>query len=586
MMITMRYFPVLLAALFAAFTVHPVHATHTQKSITGTAADTADLATLVQALTTANLAPTFDCGYYYYSYYWCTQYTVFAPTNDAFDSLPSDLGTNYLTKKEYAEHLKQLLSYHVVSSCVYSNGIYSGTKYRTLQGESVTATVSEKGVFLNDDTQVVVPDVLATNGVIHVINSVLLPFFATNDLVDVLSSYYFFDSLVAAVTKAGLAATLKSGTFTVFAPVEAAFAASSDALTNLSIDQLKEVLLYHVVPGIISYDELRDGTILTVQGTTLRIKSSPSHHFSINDDASIMYSNILASDGIVHAIDHVLIPPSLQSSETITDIAKKTAALSTLVRTLQATGLDGALDDREGDFTVFAPTNRAFQMLGKDVVDGWLADLPKLTKILTYHVLSDRAYYRGDITDGFETTLNGANLLVHKKTDGWIQLNGKIWIETYDIQASNGVIHIIDGVMLPPQNIVDTAVANNFDSLVNAVKKFPDLVRALSEGGPYTVFAPTDAAFANVVNGLSEDQLKKVLQYHVVPKNIVSFTMKEGSETTLTDQDVRVDFLWRWGMNRWYWGAKVNDAYINTFDVLASNGIVHVIDQVLIPPNL
>eukprot|EP00588_Corethron_pennatum_P011341 CAMPEP_0194266134 /NCGR_PEP_ID=MMETSP0169-20130528/1142_1 /TAXON_ID=218684 /ORGANISM="Corethron pennatum, Strain L29A3" /LENGTH=586 /DNA_ID=CAMNT_0039006747 /DNA_START=23 /DNA_END=1783 /DNA_ORIENTATION=+ len=584
-MIMLRYFPLFLAALFATIT----DASH-YKSITGTAVDTDSLETLVQALTTANLAPSFDCQYSYYYYYWCTQYTVFAPTNDAFDSLPSALRKNYLKKDEYAEHLKQLLSYHVINGSLRSNGIYDGYRYRTLlQGESVTAAVSKKGVFLNGDAKVVVPDVLATNGVIHIINSVLLPPFATNDLVDALSSYNIFESLVAAVSKAGLADTLKSGKFTVFAPVEAAFAASSDALKKLNIKQLEQVLLYHVVPGIISYDSLRDGVITTVQGTTLHVTSSHSHRFSINDGASIMYSNILARDGIVHAIDHVLIPPSVQYSETITDIAKKTAALSTLVRALQATGLDEALDDRKGDFTVFAPTNRAFQMLGEGVVAKLLGDKSKLKDILKYHVLSDVRAYSSDITNSVLTTLNGANLLVHKQTGGRIQLNGKIWVETYDIKASNGVIHIIDGVLLPPENIVDTAVANNFDSLVNEVGKFSDLVSELSKGGPYTVFAPTDAAFqdvARVVKGLSEDQLKKVLQYHVVPGNIVSFTLKQGSVRTLSQKDVHINFLWRWGWNGWYWGAKVNDAYINTFNVLASNGVIHVIDQVLIPPNL
>ena len=288
--------------------------------------------------------------------------------------------------------------------------------------------------------------------------------------------------------------------------------------------------------------------------------------------------------------------------KTIVDIAVEDGRFTTLVAAVQATGLVDTLNS-EGPFTVFAPTDDAFAKLPDGTVEALLADIPALTDILLYHVVSGEVM-AADVVglDGqsAETALAGKSVAIKVNADKVI-LNDNVNVIITDIKASNGVIHVIDTVLLPPSDeamsddamaekmdIVDTAVADGrFTTLVAAVQA-AGLVDTLKSEGPFTVFAPTDEAFAALPDGTIEalladiPALTDILLYHVVSGKVMAADVVgldgQSAETALAGKSISIKVD----------GDKVilNDS-VNVIitDIETSNGVIHVIDAVLLPPS-
>jgi len=273
-------------------------------------------------------------------------------------------------------------------------------------------------------------------------------------------------------------------------------------------------------------------------------------------------------------------------ADTIPGLASKTASLSTLVTALKAADLVDTLSGK-GPFTVFAPTNDAFDAIPKATLTYLLANKTALTQVLTYHVVSGKVL-SSDLKNGEKVmTLEGNNVTV--KLDGGGVMINDAKVKTADVMASNGVVHIIDKVLLPPgfapPTIPDLAIATPDLSTLVAALKAADLVTTLSGEGPFTVFAPTNEAFkglpAGVLDALLKPaniaDLKKVLTYHVAAGEVESSALKNGQPIkTLEGQDVNVTIS---GSN-----VKINEAAVKTADVLAANGVIHIISGVLLPP--
>ena len=272
-------------------------------------------------------------------------------------------------------------------------------------------------------------------------------------------------------------------------------------------------------------------------------------------------------------------------TNTIVDIASGDAQFSTLVDALDRVDLVTTLQG-DGPFTVFAPTNQAFIDLGVDLAT--ISD-DDLTDILLYHVLGGQVMST-DLADGqtYASTLstaapdnNALSVLIEKGSG--VSLNGSANVSTADVMADNGVIHIIDGVITPLDVVGHAAANSNFTSLVSALGSAPgDLVAVLSGDCPFTVFAPVNSAFDDisaVVAGLSADQLATILTYHVVAgSNVRSTDLSAGAVTTVAGQDITVDLS-----N----GVQIEDATgekstVILADVQATNGVIHVLDRVLI----
>lgn len=268
----------------------------------------------------------------------------------------------------------------------------------------------------------------------------------------------------------------------------------------------------------------------------------------------------------------------------IVDTAVSAGSFKTLVAAVKAAGLVETLKGK-GPFTVFAPTDQAFAKLPAGTVETLLKpeNKAKLQSILTYHVVSGKVMAADVVGLSSATTVQGQQIDIAVK-DGKVTVDGANVVKT-DIETSNGVIHVIDSVILPTdKDIVDTAVgAGSFGTLVAAVKA-AGLVETLKGEGPFTVFAPTDEAFAKLPEGTvadllkpeNKDKLVSILTYHVVPgKVMASDVVKVSSAKTVNGKEVSVKVSDA--------GVMVDGARVVATDIESSNGVIHVIDSVILP---
>ncbi len=291
-----------------------------------------------------------------------------------------------------------------------------------------------------------------------------------------------------------------------------------------------------------------------------------------------------------HGEDDALLP------DTVVDAAANEDDLTTLVATLEATGLDQVLADSEAEFTVFAPTDDAFAFLGEETINALLADTDTLASILTYHVLGEEVLADQAIAAAGSTvtTVNGAPVAL--SLDGGDLLVNTATVIRTDIRAKNGVIHVIDAVLIPPTqaeqptaNIVETAVgAGSFTTLVAALQA-AGLDGALADPeAEFTVFAPTDEAFAALPEGtvaaLLGDipTLTAILTQHVVSgsvDSITAYSLNGQSAPTLSEEvslHIEIDSVTD--------ELIIGGATVVTTDIETTNGIIHVIDSVIVDP--
>ncbi|MFT5733479.1 MAG: putative surface protein with fasciclin (FAS1) repeats [Planctomycetota bacterium] len=275
---------------------------------------------------------------------------------------------------------------------------------------------------------------------------------------------------------------------------------------------------------------------------------------------------------------------NLIAAKTIVETAVENGSFTTLAGLLTSAELIDALSS-EGPFTVFAPTDDAFAKLPEETVA--MVTKPEnkalLQDILKFHVVSGSVDAKSAKTVTNATMLNDQRAGI--KIEGGALYVGGAKVTTADIKCSNGLIHVVDTVMMPEtKNIVEVADgAKTFGTLIAAAKA-AGLVEALTGAGPITVFAPTDDAFAalpagtveNLLKPENKDSLAGILTYHVVAGRVFADqAAKLDKATTLSGKDVTIAINGD--------GAKVGSANIVATDIQASNGVIHVIDAVLLP---
>ncbi len=418
-----------------------------------------------------------------------------------------------------------------------------------------------------------------------------------------------FNTLVTALQATGLDAVLadESSSYTVFAPTDDAFAAlGSDTIAALLADPetLESILLYHVVPGAVSSEvaiSLAGSPVEAANGDTLALSLSNGALF-IND-SEVTVADVAASNGVIHVIDAVLTPaePEDQSGAdpvtapqglaNIVDTAVAAGSFNTLAAALQATGLDTVLSDENTHYTVFAPTDAAFAALGEDTINALLADPDTLKDILLYHVVAGTSVDAATAVGLAGTKITAANggefALSLNEGDLYVNLSQ---VTATDVFASNGVIHVIDTVLTPlapvtaKGSVVDVAISDGrFNTLIAALQATSlDTVLA-DHSGIFTVFAPTDAAFAQLgdatITALLGDlpTLSNILLTHVISgatvDSVSAFAATGTSVETASGAEVALSI--RDG------ALFVNDAKVIITDIKAENGIIHVIDSVI-----
>ncbi|WP_206485275.1 fasciclin domain-containing protein [Thalassotalea sp. G2M2-11] len=425
-------------------------------------------------------------------------------------------------------------------------------------------------------------------------------------IVDAAAADGNFTTLVTALEATGLDSTLADtdARFTVFAPTDDAFALlGQDTIDALlaDTDTLSNILTYHVISG-----EVNAEAAIASAGQTVEMVNGDSIGLSLDGDnllvntATVTMTDIETDNGIIHVIDAVLLPPAEKGEPmmNIVDTAVSAGSFTTLVAALQATGLDSALADESKSFTVFAPTDAAFDIIGEQTLNLLLENPDVLTDILLQHVVEGEVPAVTAYTlNGLQaTTLSGAmiDIAINSMTDKLTF--GGANIVTKDIYTTNGVIHVIDMVVVgdvdvptPPMSIVDVAIDNgNFTTLVAALQAtgLDSVLADLSKD--FTVFAPTDAAFAllgdDTINALLDDPetLSNILLYHVISDakvmqdSAVTIAQSDNKMVTMTNEQMASLSL---SGSTLY----VNKSAVSAADVMADNGIIHVVDQVILP---
>ena len=423
---------------------------------------------------------------------------------------------------------------------------------------------------------------------------------ASNTIADIASSDENFSTLLAVVQKADLVSVLAGdGPLTVFAPTNEAFTASGldqAALDALSAEQAAQIITYHAVAGSVLSSSLSAGVVNTVAELSLVVGTEGGVTLNggnaVAGGANVSTADVTADNGVVHVIDRVLLPP------TVADLARY-AGLTELGAAVAAAGLTDTLSG-DGPFTVFAPTNEAFP----DETDGL-----DVTQILTYHVLSG-AVTSGEVTSGNVDTLAtqsfgegdaavSVNLDLFIDTAAGVRLNNTANVVIADVRGTNGVVHVIDGVLLP-LNIAQVATVGGFTQLVAAVgasapipaglvgnENDVPVLDAISTLSALTVFAPTDDAFGTAFpGGLPSDNaaILGVLGGHVLAGSTPVLASGLPADTNAEVSALIGGLTFDAGANPPTVSlVGGNSAGIVLTDVGATNGVVHVIDAVLVP---
>ena len=391
-------------------------------------------------------------------------YTVFAPTNDAFDALLDAIGQESINDIP-EDVLKNVLQYHVFTAAAVPASAVTTGPITMANGEEANL-VSDAGVVTIQGAQVIFADVTGTNGIVHLINNVIVPPSILPIVGTIVAPAYFnkdFTTLIAAVLAADpsiLELLLSNGPnnngLTLFAPTNEAFTAAG--ITDLAAvaDIVDAVLAYHVVDGTVMEDMLPTSGIAAAEVPTLGgniYVTNAGGAVSINGTTTVVATNIPGSNGVVHVIDRTLVPPTQDIVDIVVEFAGGSEPEFTLLASaLTKAGLIATLQGA-GPFTVFAPTDAAFQTAGVDQAFIDAADAADLIPILTHHVVEPSVYvFSSDVADGAVPMLNGSSVTISGLTildGGGNTPPANLVPSLLDVHATNGVIHVIDKVLLP-----------------------------------------------------------------------------------------------------------------------------------------
>jgi uncharacterized surface protein with fasciclin (FAS1) repeats len=285
----------------------------------------------------------------------------------------------------------------------------------------------------------------------------------------------------------------------------------------------------------------------------------------------------------------IVTPPAFKS---IVDVVVADANFSLLKEAVLHAGLDAALSDQKATLTVFAPTNQAFINAGfKDAAAIKAADKTVIGNILKYHVLGSKVA-AADIktADNQELTMLSTVKAYLTKNAAGVSINGAK-VTSADVPADNGVIHVIDAVIVPPsKNLVEIVVGTPDlsllkDAVLRASTGKTDVAKVLSGAGPFTVFAPTNAAFEKAgfnkaaIDKANPDDLAKILTYHVIAARVYSTNLKTGNVATAQGGNVAID-----ATNATVKGdANTTASKIIAVNITGTNGVAHLVDAVILP---
>ena len=528
--------------------------------------------------------------------------TVFAPGNPALENWDVEgLEAN-------PELLADVLQYHVAEGNFTTGDLGDGQSLTALEGTELTAAsdnVNGISYFRTDQN--------VTNGVVHLINGLL---FANRTIAERAEFFLPAGEFHTAIDSFDVRGALDNpgDDLTAFIPTNASFAAVEALIEaqGLSDADVTEILQYHVLGESISAGELvalLDGgnetvAVPTLQGEDIIFEGvfaedgdgEPQlQSIVINDGQATINlgsTDLRSSNGIAHFITGVLLPEEFRPA--MDEVIASTGGLGTLTAALGATGLDEALAPRDGTFTVFAPSDDAFSAYDVDLL---LSDPSVLADVLQYHVINGQELGSGDLTEGPVTTLQGDEINVSFGEDNAVFINNAS-VTTVDIPAVNGVLHIIDDVLLENRTLATRLnVTLATQTLAERLREAELEAAFEDESLTWTVFAPTNAAFdAANFDQFTFSEREAILQYHVLPEAVDSgvlvdaLTDEEAELTATTLQGEDLTFTGTFDDEGTLTGININGDQasidLGNVDIEALDSFIHLIDGALLPPSL
>uniref|UniRef100_A0A4W6E1I4 Periostin, osteoblast specific factor b n=1 Tax=Lates calcarifer TaxID=8187 RepID=A0A4W6E1I4_LATCA len=359
-------------------------------------------------------------------------YTLFAPTNDAFEKLGSDVLERLQGDKEV---LKALLNFHLLDSLQCSEAILAGSSYETLEGNNIEIGCDGESLTVNGVKMVLKKDIVTTNGVIHLIDQVLMPDSAKQVMELMGSSQSTFGDMVSEL---GLSASMRADAeYTLLAPLNIAF---NDEVMSMDQRLLRIILENHILKSKIVLGQLYNGQRLeTIGGKLLRV-------FIYRTAVCIENSCLIrgskeGSNGALHLMRTLLKP----AEKTMFEILTENGGFKIYLSLMEAAGLTDLLK-QEGDFTLFAPSDKAFTGLSDRDFALLKSDVNALRTILLYHI-NNGIFIGGGLETGVTNllkSLQGSNL----KANNTMLVNS-VQVPESDIMATNGVIHFVNQVLYP-----------------------------------------------------------------------------------------------------------------------------------------
>lgn len=533
--------------------------------------------------------------------------TVFAPGNAGLAMVGNDYVNELLTVAGFQQHLATFVLHHITDQAFEIFNLTDGQKIAMRDGETVESMKRQGVVTLKygptderGSALVTNSDTSLSNGVVHTINTPLLPSFYYTSLLDPGGS--FFKQLAAT---AGLSVALRQGRFTLFLPTADAFVSLPSNVLN-DTEVLGTLLRLHMVRGVLPSSSLENGTLLTVSGEELHVVRSDDGFLTING-LSVVETNVLARNGIVHRVNGILTSQTLSPtmsptiiSPSLADAIASDPELSTLGIAVELSGLNDTLKNQTTQWTFFAPVRTAFQNLDSDLVKTifqpeWISHL---RSIVSMHV------YTGSALDSNALTMyNNKNLSMLNEEVAGIQTgsSGTVFItgpdgvsgtvSVADVEARNGVLHKIDTVLLPSfvtNDLFDVLESSgnsggeNFTEFVNLIRA-ADLEGTL-RSGVFTILAPTNDAILTM--GLSQlkelqdptnfAEVTELVRYHMIPQILPSPLLQTTSSFQSDSGRIVESAACDCGI-----GHRFNNVPVEKEDILARNGIIHALGGVL-----
>ncbi|XP_052257921.1 transforming growth factor-beta-induced protein ig-h3-like isoform X2 [Dreissena polymorpha] len=537
-------------------------------------------------------------------------FTVFAPSNEVLAKfvLPAlqqhggvnvmkDIGSVVIVSQEISnsviEDTRNILLGHVAVGRLTSSRLTddmivetasplkSSIRINTYEQPKKLVTANCKPITSTDN--------IAINGVVHVVSDVLMP--VTGSILDLVKKNPELSFLKTVLGSSPLAATLREpGRYTLLAPTDAAFKKHVELLTRILGDDKKcmeNVLQNHLLPNVICSSVI-EGCAQTKNslGRALQVTRDQDNKLYV-EGAQIIVTDIMATNGVIHVIDDILVPDEALN---IVELASK-KNYSEFLKLLERAGLKKDLALAE-NITVFVPSNEAMQSLPSNVVAKVTSDVELLKETLKYHVVPDafscRALYNNKLLD----TLEGTSLRINEYSTfpfgrEWLQTVQCASFEAETIKGCNGNILVVNKILSPPTgDLVDVLAMDRRFSYLTTLLKVADIADMLQEEGPFTLFAPTNEAFkrlgSDAVETLKKNpsHLKSLLMDHVARDVICCNAIMRSnwfdqqrvrtlSDKTLSVHKNKADQRF------------IDKAEIKQCDLMATNGVVHVIDDVI-----